>query len=354
MGLHSYQLMGIPGYQTLFVAPRYSGNTYPIPEGCRLITLPFHNEPRPPCDHLLQVMKHTSRRLTSIIRFTISAIRRSSHFDVDLVHIHSPMYLLIAMYFHALRRKACITFHGTDFHRIRRSSAYLRCAGIFDAVFCVSSDMKSDLEEIHQKPVRVVGNGVDLGLFRDLSVPRRKQLIAVGTLKEEKGFSCLIEAFRLLQQKSKPAREYILIVVGDGALRKQLERQIIGCGLQEKVFLCGEKEVHELIDLYNESEVFVLSSISEGFPKVVLEAMSCGCRIVATKVGEVTNVLGNDYPFLAEPCSAASLSGALQRILEGMTNRYDYSGLLQKSYTWDAVRARYGEVYADVFVHERV
>ena len=70
--------------------------------------------------------------------------------------------------------------------------------------------------------------------------------------------------------------------------------------LSNQVFLVGQKNREELVELYNESEIFVLPSIWEGFAKVLVEAMACGCKIISTNVDSAPLVL-EDWGYMINP-----------------------------------------------------
>jgi glycosyltransferase involved in cell wall biosynthesis len=106
--------------------------------------------------------------------------------------------------------------------------------------------------------------------------PCEKWIAAMGRLIPVKGFDRLLAAFAKLAQRHP---EWQLIIMGEGELRSELEQQIKSLSLSGRVQLKGL--VHNPSALLRNSEFFVMSSRSEGFPYALLEAMSCGLPAVA-------------------------------------------------------------------------
>lgn len=104
--------------------------------------------------------------------------------------------------------------------------------------------------------------------------PREKIILNVGRLVPEKGQQYLLQAFARLQ-----GDDWKLVILGDGPLRDNLETQIINLNLSDKVEMPGATKD---IDYWlAKSSIFVLSSISEGFPNVLIEAMSAGLPCIS-------------------------------------------------------------------------
>lgn len=103
-----------------------------------------------------------------------------------------------------------------------------------------------------------------------------KKVIAVGRLTFQKGFSLLVSAWETV---AKDFPDWTLDIWGEGELRDELQAQIENANLQEKVFLRGRTE--NVAEKYEQSSLFVLSSIFEGFPMVLLEACSYGLPMVS-------------------------------------------------------------------------
>ena len=82
-----------------------------------------------------------------------------------------------------------------------------------------------------------------------------------------------------------------LVIVGDGPERKRLEEVAQRLGVANRVYFAGQKSQAETIRLMAACDIFVLNSIHEGFPYVVLEAMSVGLPVVATAVGGIPEVV---------------------------------------------------------------
>lgn len=103
-----------------------------------------------------------------------------------------------------------------------------------------------------------------------------KEVIAVGRYAEQKGFDRLISAWRKVIEKHP---DWTLKIYGDGWMHGQLQSQIENLGLSDTCFL--EHTVSDIIEKYQESSIFVLSSRFEGLPLVMIEAMACGVPVVA-------------------------------------------------------------------------
>ena len=108
-------------------------------------------------------------------------------------------------------------------------------------------------------------------------LPRhRRVLLAVGRLDPQKGFDRLLEAFALI---SADAPDWDLVILGEGEERRALEMKRASLGLDDRVILPGV--AGNLADWYERADLFVLSSRYEGFPNVLLEAMSHGLPAVS-------------------------------------------------------------------------
>ena len=101
-------------------------------------------------------------------------------------------------------------------------------------------------------------------------------VISVGRLSKQKDFLTLIEAFALLREK----QEARLIIVGDGPERSEIERRAYALGIADNLDLIGEQS--NPYKYISRADVFVLSSIFEGLPNVVIEAIGCATPVVAT------------------------------------------------------------------------
>jgi glycosyltransferase involved in cell wall biosynthesis len=106
--------------------------------------------------------------------------------------------------------------------------------------------------------------------------PDRQLLLAVGRLCHEKGFDLLLEAFARVASQCKT---WDLVILGEGELHNNLETQINNLGLATRVILPGR--AGNMSDWYERAAIFVLSSRSEGFPNVLIEAMAYGCAVVS-------------------------------------------------------------------------
>jgi glycosyltransferase involved in cell wall biosynthesis len=171
--------------------------------------------------------------------------------------------------------------------------------------------------------VITIANGVDTARFhRDSSFDRtavRRALTGgdyplitnVARLVPQKAQHHLLEAARIVLATAPDVR---FVLLGDGPLRADLEAQAAALGISDKVIFAGFRP--DVPDVLAASDVFVLSSLWEGMPVALLEAMAAGCTAVATDVGGVAQVLQNEVTgLLVPPGDPAALAAALLRCI---------------------------------------
>ena len=210
-----------------------------------------------------------------------------------------------------------------------------------DGIVGVSSEITRILERQYPSAdVRCIRNGIDLArVVPSLERPAMRAQLGmapdtflvgtVGRLMPIKGLEYLIEAFAQFHRR-RGAQESKLVIVGDGPLRAALEQCAESHGVSRQVeFLGMRTDVYNLMRAF---DAFVLSSLHEGVPMVLLEAMALGVPIVASRVGGVPEILEDRREALLVPARDA---GALAREIEVLAGSSEIRALLIR-----AARAR--------------
>jgi len=114
----------------------------------------------------------------------------------------------------------------------------------------------------------------------------------------------------------------VLLLVGDGELRSQMEHFVSNSGLEHSTIFTGErKDVPEILAA---SDIFVLSSHKEGLPYTIIEAMIAGLPVVATRVGGIPELVEDNVTgFLVPPGGPKTLAKALQNLLDNSDLRHE-------------------------------
>src|SRR3984957_8044922 len=156
---------------------------------------------------------------------------------------------------------------------------------------------------IRRERIRVLGSSIAIGdpanpkdvraLSDQLGIePGETVILSIGRLSREKAHADLIAAVAHLLRMN-PQRKLRLVLVGDGPDRKRLQEAAAAAGLSRMIVFAGQQK--DVRPWYGIAQLFVLSSLSEGSPNVLLEAMAAGVPIVSTAVGGVPAMLEHDW-----------------------------------------------------------
>lgn len=192
-----------------------------------------------------------------------------------------------------------------------------------DALTCVSQDMVTQYRQVFSSPPHLcVYNIVDDAHSRErlhepvdhawLTNKTVPVLMAAGRLATWKGFADLIEAMALVNAH----RSVRLLILGNGPMRDELQGLINVRGLADVVQLMGY--VENPLKYFSRADVFVLSSLVEGMPNVLVEAMMCGCTPVSTDcpTGPRELLQNGKYGYLVPVRDPASMAEAIESALD--------------------------------------
>jgi glycosyltransferase involved in cell wall biosynthesis len=197
-----------------------------------------------------------------------------------------------------------------------------------DQVICQSHYMRDDLVRNYGFPrerSRVIHNPVDVDRIRQLATqpvtfaagaPAVVNLVAAGRLDMEKAFDVLIDSLALLDRP-----EVHLTLLGQGSLEGALRQRALDRGLAGRVHFAGFQA--NPFAWFARADALVLSSLYEGFPNVVLEALACGTPVIAVPApGGTREILdGVEHCVVARDLGARALADALALWLGGPRQR---------------------------------
>ncbi len=172
----------------------------------------------------------------------------------------------------------------------KQESIYRR----YDSVIAVSDHVKESFNRVFPDVSCItIYNGIDRAKIRelakeerDIEKPNKTTFITVGRLIQIKGYDRLLSAMNRLKREGF---DFVLLMVGDGADRTKLENYILQNGLSDNVKLLGKTD--NPYKYFKYSDVFICSSLIEGFGLAIVEAMSCGLPILTTELPAVEEIL---------------------------------------------------------------
>ena len=167
--------------------------------------------------------------------------------------------------------------------------------------------------------LEVIYNGVEveemvdidpLVTKRELGIEDGFLLLTVANLEKKKGYNYLFEALKILKDKDY---RFTLLSIGGGRERQTLESMIDSSRLKDRVKLLGKRE--DIASFFATADIFVLPSVWEGMPNALLEAMSHGLPVIATRVGGVSEIVtDNETGLLVDARDSMSLALSIERL----------------------------------------
>ncbi|ADT85073.1 glycosyltransferase family 4 protein [Thermococcus barophilus] len=181
------------------------------------------------------------------------------------------------------------------------------------------------------------------------------KILYVGRLIRRKGVEWLIKAIKII--KNSTSKKIKCILVGEGEDRNYFEMLVREYNLSDSVVFAGRISDKKLAWLYENSDIFVLPSLSEGLPTTILEAMYFSLPVVAT------DIPGNrdhfkDVAILVPPKDEKALANSLLMLLENenLAKQLSKAGkkLVEEKYTWDRVAREYEKLYKNIIDQRRL
>lgn len=235
-------------------------------------------------------------------RLVDKTIARFTHsYPVSIIHAHTGSVSSWASIQAAKRHKipCVVTYHGSEVHTALagRQPGWELCRDSFGAAD-LNLPVSRALEAILRSSTQPVGRcetlllGVDRRqFFPALELALEPQVLYVGRIERAKGVYELLDAWVRVLAHCPNAR---LTLIGEDRTGGSVHRQVQSLGIDESVILTGPLSGHQVADMMRRSRIFCLPSHNEGTPVCIMEALSCGLPVVATRVGGIPDVVEHE------------------------------------------------------------
>lgn len=245
---------------------------------------------------------------------------------VDLVHTHNVGAWIYGGIAALLAGKKVIhTEHSNVFAHQNRLILSERVLSNFTSVIIGDSKKVRDhlvfQSKLPESKIETVFNGIDTDIFRDDGTRSLRKTfkniaehdIVIGTvarLAAVKNQETMLEALKILTKRMPNIK---LLMIGDGPQKNALNAKATELNISDKVLFLGERE--DIPQLLNCLDIFILTSLSEGLPLSVLEAMASCLPVISTRVGAIPEVVREgETGFLIEPKCPEALADAIERL----------------------------------------
>ena len=195
-------------------------------------------------------------------------------------------------------------------------------------IVCNSNEVKARYEKVlgrYSGRLSVIYNGIDTGFYdgvkyreelrKELGITEGKTILTGGRLCPEKGLDDFMEAVSIVVNRVKAFRNARFLIAGEGSEKKSLMELRERLGLKDYIIFTGyRKDLPEIIKM---SDIVVLSSLWEGMPNLIIEAMALRKPVISTDVGGSREIIKNgETGFLVPVKNPEMLAGAMLALLQ--------------------------------------
>ncbi len=171
-------------------------------------------------------------------------------------------------------------------------------------VIANSDSLKEEASKFYKGDIKVINNGINTKVFHPKdrnNKSRNINLLTVGRLVKRKDYKTMILGFKHAMEMSN-RRTLKLEIVGDGPQRREIECLVGNLNLEEHVILHGNVLHDRLVESYHNADIYISTSMNEGMPNVLLEAMACGLPIISTNIPSINGLIINNVNGLLFEC----------------------------------------------------
>lgn len=243
-----------------------------------------------------------------------------------------------------------VTLHGTSFFRNAKTRNGIKCINKIlnkvDYTICVSDKIKKIAESCGVKNTKIIYNGINQYISSNVN-KYIYQIVSVGSLIPRKKYDITINVIGRL---SKEYPEIKLKIIGIGSEMEFLEKMVVENGIEKNVEFKRQLPNEDVFNIMEESNIFILPSIDEGFGIVYAEAMNAKCITIGTKGEGIDGFIKNgENGFLVNP----NVDEIVNLIREIYNNKYNLDEIRIKAYndsknlTWNTNAQEYVKLFLD-------
>ena len=170
--------------------------------------------------------------------------------------------------------------------------------------------------------VRLVFNGIDTNMFRrfenpdvknELNINTDRILLFTGRIEKEKGVHKIIQIFLKLIEEFPDS---ILLILGEGNMKNELVEWVRMNDLEGHIMFLGKVPYERLPEYYSLAKIFIFPTLRyEGLPYNLIEALSCGCVVIASKRGGITSIIESEHNgVLIDPLDENDILSAIKKV----------------------------------------